>query len=437
MKNRIYALFPAITVMVLLTCNQAFALQPLDAFLKSAGKNNPKNLEATANTRASNAAAVSTLGQLLPSVSINGSYARNQYEVSVDFPISETVIQTIVISPDNQFSTSGVIRIPLMDLAGITRTTAANISAHSAKLQEDNTSLQTEAQVVQAYYQLVAYVALVSASEKALDVEKASLLLAQDRFEAGKTASLDLDRARAEVERRFQILANAKLQVVVTARSLRSLSGMEPELSNAPELADDLHEEPPLDSFQSAEKDLPGLYAAIEARRAQEKQAVAQRLVLVPLLSFNFSETGTNASAFSGHDWTWQGMAMLSWNLDVPTFARISVQNAQLAAATARETGVRLAVRDAIHRIWNEVSTGIARCRSAQTEVAVSERASELARDRYETGAATQLDLLQAQRDAFTAQVTRIQVFAELINARAQLRIASGHSLISNTREMQ
>jgi len=48
----------------------------------------------------------------------------------------------------------------------------------------------------------------------------------------------------------------------------------------------------------------------------------------------------------------------------------------------------------------------------------------------YRAGTATQLDLLQAQRDAFRAEVTRIQDDANLLNSRAQLRLAAGHSLL-------
>ena len=45
-------------------------------------------------------------------------------------------------------------------------------------------------------------------------------------------------------------------------------------------------------------------------------------------------------------------------------------------------------------------------------------------------GAIAQIDLLQAQRDAFQAEVTRIRTDANLLNARAQLLISSGRSLI-------
>ena len=48
-----------------------------------------------------------------------------------------------------------------------------------------------------------------------------------------------------------------------------------------------------------------------------------------------------------------------------------------------------------------------------------------------EEGVATQLDVTQAQRDAFLAAAARIQSDAELAYARASLRLAVGASLSS------
>lgn len=76
------------------------------------------------------------------------------------------------------------------------------------------------------------------------------------------------------------------------------------------------------------------------------------------------------------------------------------------------------------------VRTNIARSRSARVQAQVSARAADLARNRYEAGEGTQLDLLQAQRDAFGADAGRIQADADLLNARAQLRVAAGESLL-------
>ena len=64
---------------------------------------------------------------------------------------------------------------------------------------------------------------------------------------------------------------------------------------------------------------------------------------------------------------------------------------------------------------------------------AAAVHAADLARQRYQVGTITQLDLLQAQRDAFSAEVSRIQADADLVNARVQLRLASGQSLLAAT----
>jgi len=44
---------------------------------------------------------------------------------------------------------------------------------------------------------------------------------------------------------------------------------------------------------------------------------------------------------------------------------------------------------------------------------------------------------LQAQRDAFAAEVARIQADADLVNARAQLRLAAGKSLLERNEGVQ
>jgi outer membrane protein TolC len=55
-----------------------------------------------------------------------------------------------------------------------------------------------------------------------------------------------------------------------------------------------------------------------------------------------------------------------------------------------------------------------------------AQRAASIAHDRLHAGSVTLLDVVQADRDALGAEVSRLQAFAELANARAQLRIVSG-----------
>jgi outer membrane protein TolC len=411
----------------LLTAPRAQALQPLEAFLRGARTASPDNQEARASTDFSRAESSVATGRLLPGVTLRGTYARNQYD------LSETVGgQVVTLTPKNQLDGYAILTVPLVDSASFVRARAARGNERAAQEQEKDAALQVEGAVAQAYYQVIADLGLVEESKRALEVARANLTLTEHQRAAGSVAGLDVDRARAEVERQVQQLASAELGLRLDARALTSRSGLAPELGAAAPLQDDLHEEPALETFVPADAALPAVAAAMESRRAQEQQALAQRLTLVPTLTGSLTEHGTNAPGFIPHDFSYQALLALSWSFDFTTLPAIRAEDARLAVTAAREERARLAVHDAIHRAWSTVQTDIARSRSARAQAEVSDRAANLARDRYRIGTGTQLDLLQAQRDAFAAEVNRIQADADLVNVRAQLRLAAGRSLLEN-----
>ncbi len=410
---------------------RASALQPLEEFLRGARASGADEAEARAVRRQAGADASGALGRALPRVSLRGSYTRNQYETKIDLPAAAGAAPaTVTITPKGQLDGAATLEVPLVDLATFAGIAAARTGARAAGSAAAATDLRVQAQVAQAYYQLVADVALVESSRRALDVARTSLRTAEQQHDAGIAPLLDVDRARAEVERNVQQLAAAELQVSLVARALESASGVAPDLRGQVALVDDLHEEPPLEGFQAGDEQLPSVAAAIESRVSSEQQATARRLALVPSLSAIVTERATNATGFAGREASWQGIVGLTWSFDLTTLANIRSQEAAADAARAREQRARLAARDGIHQAWMTVRTGIARSRSARAQAEVSAHASQLARERYEAGTATQLDLLQAQRDAFAADAARIQADADLVNSRAQLRLAAGRSIV-------
>ncbi len=414
--------------MSLLSPSPAAALQPLEKLLASAESRNTDELEGRANVAQQRAQAGVALGRVLPGIGATGSYIRNQYESRVALPTPGGSTGLITITPHDQLHGTAALNVPLVDLANFRRLAAARTSAEGAARQLEATRLQVQGQVVQDYYQLVADVALVAASQRALAVSRESLRLSQLRFDAGAAAALDVDRARADVETQVQQAAASELQVELTARALESAAGVTPVVSDVVPLEDDLHPEPELPSFQAAFDRLPSVVFARLETRAADQQAEAQRLALLPSLAGSFTEVGTNASGFAGHDWSYQGAVTVSWSFDLTSLASIRDREATAEASRARELRARLSAADAIHRQWNTVAAAIARSRSARVGRQAAANASEQARQRYQAGTATQLELLQAQRDAFSADVGRIQADADLVNARVQLRLAAGQS---------
>jgi len=407
----------------------AMALQPLETFLSAARDRNPEAKQASAELDQQNAEALTALGRQLPGVSVRGNYYRNQYQtqISVGGP-------PMVVQPKDQWLGTATLSVPLIDLASFQRIAAARTNADSYARRLEATRLSVEGQTVQDYYQLLANLALVGTAEQYLEVSRENLRLTETKLHAGAATRLDVDRAVADVEAQVQQLASARLQVALSARDLQSTTSVTPDISSTTELADDLHPERELSYFEAELPNVPSVTAAATATHAAQQQATAQKLALVPTISGFFTENATNAPGFEPSHWFWQLGLTASWTFDLTYVGNIQSSDAAAAATLATEEKTRLAAGDAIHRYWQTVLAGIAQSRSARAGRDAAAHASEQARVQYMAGSATQLDLLQARRDAFQAEVTRIQTDANLLNARAQLRLAAGWSLLDQRR---
>jgi outer membrane protein TolC len=414
-----------LTAAALLAAPPATALQSLEVFLKAARERNPDAQQASANLAQQNAQALVALGRQLPGVAVQGNYLRNQRDVTIQIPG-----RTVEIQPLIERSLTATATVPLVDLANFLRIAAANTNAESFVHTLEATRLTVEGQTVQDYYQLLANIALVAAARTYLDVSRENLRLTEAKLRAGTATRLDVDRAVADVEVQVQQLAAAQLQVSLSARDLESRTSITPDISSAQELTDDLHSEAELSVFEGNLPNVPSVKAAVSATRAAQQQAAADKFTLVPSIAGTFTETGTNAPGFQPTNWWWQATITGTWSFDLTTVGNIRSSDAAADATRAHELRVRLDARDAIHRFWQTVAANIAQSRSARAQRDAAVHASDQARVQYRAGTATQLDLLTAQRDAFNAEVTRIQDDANLLNARAQLRLAAGSSLI-------
>ncbi len=412
----------------LLTASPARALQPLEVFIAAAHERNPDAQQARANLAEQNALADYSLGRQLPGVSVKANYYRNQYQVTLTVPTPPA--QTFLIQPRNEWFGTATLSVPLVDLAGFWRIAAARTNAESYARTLAATILTVEGTAIQDYYQLLANMALVATAQNYLDVSRENLRLTEAKLRAGTATRLDVDRAVADVESQVQQLASARLQVVLAARDLQSTTSIVPDTSSAMELTDDLHLEPDLSTFEADLPNVPSVTAAIFATRAAQQQADSYKLALLPTFAGSITEYNTNAPSFEPSRWYYQAAITASWTFDLTYVANIRSYNAGAAAARARELKAWLTAGDAINRYWNTVLADIAQSRSARAGRDASVHAAEQARVQYRAGTATQLDLLQAQRDAFRAEVTRIQDDANLLNSRAQLRLAAGHSLL-------
>jgi outer membrane protein TolC len=141
------------------------------------------------------------------------------------------------------------------------------------------------------------------------------------------------------------------------------------------------------------------------------------------------TERATNAFGF-GQSPYYTAELLATWKVDFSNFESSRAQRAAAEAAAVRHDRARATAADTLFNDWHSVRTQIAKSRAARTSLEASRLALAMARDKYGSGKATLLDVVQAERDAFTAEVTDIQAEADLASARAALKLSAGQSMV-------
>jgi outer membrane protein TolC len=424
----------AATLVLLVGARPAQALQPLADFLAGARQASTDERVAALSAVQQQAEALITLGRSLPAASARGLYTQNQYESRLnpsEFTGGQPIpgAQTLVLQPANQLDAYLQLDLPIVDLAGWARSRGAWLNARAAVANAAATVLEVEKQVARNYYQLVGAEALRVAALKTEAAARQNLALAEERLTSGVATALDVDRATAEVERALQSISEAELTSELSRQALRTLTGIEPA-GEAAALSDELQEEPPLERWEGGGlESLPSVMASVEQRRSAEAYAHAAGLAFVPTVVASGQEHFTNAEGFVGHRSVWVATLTANWKLDLGTFGTLRSQQTGAEIARTREIAARQNARDRVHESWFRVHSGIVKSRAARAQALASLAAVSRARERYQQGAGTEFELVQAERDAFSAEVARIQADADLSYSRVALRLDAGRPL--------
>lgn len=395
---------------------------------------------------------------LLPALTASAGWTHNQYEASFSLPTSRTCstdgdcdtangevcqVQSIynpftqseleysvcakrsVIQPFDQLDAVLRVDVPIIDTSRWVRIAAASTAEDSAEQRALATRDQVRRGVVGAYYGYAAALAVRESAMKSTGVAEAQLKLMEIRASAGAVTELDLLRARAEVQRNRQLVADTESLVATARRSLHTLTGLVPP--DALELPPaDARPEGNLGELEGRVGELPAVRAAETDVKLAGQAATASRLGWLPSLNGQFTQRFTNATGFAGEAAVYNLGLNLTWRLDVPTFMNIGAQEASERMARLALENTRLVARDQVHSDWQRLKASLTKIEAAAAQVQAAARAAQVARDRYAAGAGTQVDVIQAERDLFSAEVGQIQARTELASARASLRISAG-----------
>jgi multidrug efflux system outer membrane protein len=365
-------------------------------------------------------------GPLLPSVTLNASESWNQ----ISFGALAASYRATRFTGDLAWE---------LDFWGRVRrgVEAANADLGAQQAAERATVLTLVGDVAIGYLQLLEFDQERTIAEQTFASRKTTLDVARARFSRGLTSELDVRQFEAQVAASAVVFARAERALAQTAHNLNVLLGETPvAIPRGGSLTDAVSSLVVPDSISAAllarRPDVVQAERTYAAAVARIGQANAARWPTVSITGSYGGQAGLPGDLFGSQARVYQVLLGISFPLfDNGRLASVS------AAARARAEQARASYEGVALNALREASDALVGIRTARDEaVALATQATalrqalDLATLRYEAGIATYLDLLDAQRSLFVAELALSQAQLGELTAAVQLYKALGGSWV-------
>ncbi|MDQ0316432.1 TolC family outer membrane protein [Amorphus orientalis] len=250
----------------------------------------------------------------------------------------------------------------------------------------------------------------------------------KDRLEVGEGTRTDVSQAEARYAEAVSDLNFAEASLASSKATYRQITGLE-----ARDLVDNLNLAPKLPpslngSLATAQDAHPAIQSAVHN--------VDVALFNVKALSGQFlpevSVTGQAGRTYDTGNADYQDSAQVSLNVDIPIYqgGRVSAQVRQakedLGYSRIQVDLLRDRVRQNVVASWSQYQSSVASIQAARTGVFAQQLALQGVIEEQRVGQRTTLDVLNAQRDLVSAQVTLVQAERNKAVAAYALLSATG-----------
>ncbi|UCG62745.1 MAG: TolC family protein [Candidatus Zixiibacteriota bacterium] len=382
----------------------------------------------------------SALGAFLPRIYASYNYGRGK-ETDIEPPtvVVDEFGDTLAIIDEQDFGTSTSLTvsaaISVIDFSNFFDLFGATAAKKAAHLDVINSEQDLIYSVKLAYYGYLAAVENVRVQEKAVARSEESLKLTQSRYDLGSASLSEVLKQKVQYGRDQLSFLRARNAVVTTWASLAYTIGIDAN-SDVEFLAEyEVREFDGTldDAIAFGIEHEPGLLAA-EAEVSAAKHGVRSGFAsYLPTLNARYSFTrsdGTRAYPlvfdYSSNQRTW-GFSV-DWNIFDGfsreyrvTSAKVSLNNSRARMADTRNNVIQ-EIKTAFHEIEQQREAQ----KVATESVDAAQEDFNITQEKYNLGAATILDLLDAQASLTDAQVEKIRADFDLNLAVSQLENAMG-----------
>lgn len=375
-------------------------------------------------------------GVLLPNLNANLNETVEQlnlrtFGVGFSAPIQGFSFPTIV-GPFNFFDLRVTLSQTVLDLTAWNNYRAAGDSLRANELSAEDASDLVVLAVGGAYLQVISAKARVESAQAQLDTANALFQQSSQQRAVGVVSQVDVNRSQVQALTQEQRLVTLKNDLAKQKINLARLTGLPP--NELFEISDEVPYSAappiPLDvALRQAMESRADLKAAIAQVRAAERALSAARAERLPSasVSADYGVIGTNPAQSHGtfaivgtvHIPIWQGGR---------TSGNIEQAEAALAQRRAELEDIKGRIESDVRNAYLDLQAATSQVELAQKNIQVDKQNLDLTRQRFDAGVSDNVEVVQAQESAASAQLDYINsVFAHNL-AKLSLARAIGRA---------
>jgi multidrug efflux system outer membrane protein len=395
----------------------------LVALVETAVRNNRDVQAAVARVREYRALAGAARADLFPQISANGAASTNR---SVFGSFGAQQFDAVRLTGDLAWE---------LDFWGkLRRQAQAGTFDLRGREEEERAAVVTlVSDVATAYLELRELDQEVAISEQTLESRRASLDLARRRFAQGVISELDVRQFEAEAATPAARVAEFAQQRAITEHQLSVLVGSAPgPITRGQPLEATIQAVAVPDSIPAElllrRPDVRRAERDLQAATARVGLAIGNRLPRVMLTG----EYGRQSQSFHDLFGSSPDIYVAQAGISIPLFTGGKLLDQQ-KAARARVDQARAQYEQAVLRAIQEADDALAGLRLLRDQLVAQEtqehafaRAFALAQERYSSGISSYLEVLDAQRSLFAAQLALVGLERQYLGATVQLYKALG-----------
>ena len=370
----------------------------------------------------------------LPQVTLSGLYNFAEKSQTVQFPGPDGQMQEFELDVTLDYSVSADLRQPIYTGGAVS--SSYNISKYSRDMAEadlEATQAQLALQVYVQFYAVLASREAIVVAEEAVRNAEEHYEVTRARYEAGEVAEYDMMRAEVAVVnlRPGLIAARNALEVGELALKNYMMTDPEAEIDFMGVLEEMDYTVDPRDAVEVAFRSRPEMKILRKQVDIAHESVTLAKSGRRPTFDLTGSyDLRSNELSFSGDKWddSYAGYLVLSWPVfdGLRTKARISQAHSEIRQAEIGledlKRGIELEVRGALLDVEAARETLSSQKRNVET----AQRGLTIANERYATGVATSLEVVDARLAFITAQQNRISALFDFNVSTARLMKAVG-----------